>query len=212
MTKFGRAAAAFGHDLAMAALSFVLSLYLRVGDGIFNYRADLLSSYEAVFVGAAAAVFFASGLYRGIWRYASLPDLVAVLRAATLVMLVFFPLMFLVNRLVELPRSLVGINWLVLVALLGGPRFAYRAYRDGGLTRLLDRGGHGTVPVLLIGAGDGTALFIREMARDPQRPYRVVGVLGIDAAPVGRELGGVPVLGTVDDLPAVVERLDRRSV
>ena len=60
-------------------------------------------------------------------------------RAATLVILIFFPLMFLVTRLEELPRSLVGINWLLLMALLGGPRFAYRVFKDRGLDHLLEQ-------------------------------------------------------------------------
>lgn len=212
MMRFSRAAAAFGHDVLMAALSLALSLYLRVGDGISEYSRPLLLSYDAVFAIVAGVVFLWTGLYRGIWRYASLPDLLAVLRAVTIVTLVFFPVMFVVNRLEELPRSLVGINWLVLVALLGGPRFAYRIFKDRGLGHVLERtGGHAAIPVLLIGAREGAAMFIREMASDPHRLYRVVGIIADSASRVGRDIGGIPVLGTIDELPEVIAKLDRHN-
>ena len=121
----------------MAAASFWLSLYLRVGDGLFDYPGRLLLGYDLAFTAIAAATFWWTGLYRGIWRYASLPDLLALLRAVSIVMLVFFPLMFVVTRLVELPRSLIGINWLVLMALLGGPRSAASIASCSASTRAL---------------------------------------------------------------------------
>ena len=206
-----RAAIAFGHDLFMAALSFVASFYLRVGDGLFHYPSSLIWGYDAAFTLTAGAVFLWTGLYRGIWRYASLPDLVAVVRAVTLVILVFFPLMFLATRLSDLPRSTVGINWLLLTALLGGPRFAYRIYKDRSLDHLLERTSHVAIPVLLIGAGENADLFIRATARDPARLYRVVGLVSDNVGRVGRDLGGVPVLGTLDEMRAVIAGLDHRG-
>ena len=77
--------------------------------------------------------------------------------------------MFLATRLEELPRSLVGINWLLLVALLGGPRFAYRVYKDRNLDHLLERTSHVPIPVLVIGAREDADLFIRTTQRDPAR-------------------------------------------
>ena len=64
----------------MAALSFVLSFYLRVGNGIFDYKPSLIWSYDIAFAAIAGIVFLSTGLYRGIWRYASLPDLLALVQ------------------------------------------------------------------------------------------------------------------------------------
>jgi FlaA1/EpsC-like NDP-sugar epimerase len=213
MMGLNRAKAAFCHDVVMAAASFWLSLYLRIGDDVFDLPPRLLVSYDAAFALIAGAVFWGTGLYRGIWRYASLPDVVALLRAVTVVMLIFFPAMFVATRLEALPRSLVGINWLVLAALLGGPRFSYRLFKDRSFGRLLERGSarNGAIPVLLIGARDGAAMFIREMASDPARLYRVLGIISNTGSRVGRALAGVPVLGTIDDLERVVATLDRRG-
>ncbi len=195
----------------MAALSIILTFYLRVGDGMFGYKQKLLASYDAAFAATAGGVFLATGLYRGIWRFASLPDLVALLRAATFVILIFFPLMFVATRLEALPRSLVGINWLVLTALLGGPRFAYRVFKDRGLDHLLERASHVPIPVLVIGAREEADLFIRATARDPARVYRVVGLIADSESRVGRDIAGVPVLGTLADVRAAVQRLDGRG-
>jgi FlaA1/EpsC-like NDP-sugar epimerase len=207
-----RAAAAYVHDIVMAAISFWLSFYLRVGNGIGHYSHELIWTYDLAFAATAAAVFYASGLYRGIWRYASLPDLLGLARAVTLVILIYFPLMFLVTRLEELPRSIVGINWLVLMALLGGPRFAYRLLKDGSLRNIMRVDtARASVPVLLIGAGEGADLFIRTTHRDAQHAYRVVGIVSDDGRRVGRQIGGVSVLGTLDELPRIVDRLTAKG-
>ena len=89
-----RAVFAFVHDIAMAALSFVVSLYLRLGGEIVGYQPRLTAIYVLCFTLIAAGVFLLTGLYRGIWRYASLPDLFNIARAVSLTVLVFLPVMF----------------------------------------------------------------------------------------------------------------------
>ncbi len=206
-----RAVFAFVHDAAMAALSLVVSLYLRLGSEIVGYEPRLTAFYVVSFTVIAASVFRLTGLYRGIWRYASLPDLFNIARAVSLTVLVFLPVMFVLTRLQALPRSTLLINWFVLVALLGAPRLAYRLFKDRGLDHVLERAKHQSVPVLLISAKDGADTFIREMTRDPRAVYRVVGVLADTPSRVGREIYRVPVLGTINSLEAVVDKLDRRG-
>jgi FlaA1/EpsC-like NDP-sugar epimerase len=206
-----RALLAFGHDVAMAAVSFVAALYLRIGNEIVAYEPRLTVAYVASFTLIAAGVFLLTGLYRGIWRYASLPDLFNITRAVTLTVLIFLPVMFLLTRLESLPRSTLFIDWFVLIALLGAPRLAYRLFKDRGLDHILERARHRPVPVLLISTKEGADTFIREVTRDPRALYRVVGVLADTPSRVGREIYGAPVLGTIDSLEAVVQRLERRG-
>jgi FlaA1/EpsC-like NDP-sugar epimerase len=210
--KSRRAVLAFLHDLAMAALSFVLALYLRVGDEMLRIlEPRLIALYGVAFTLIAGVVFLVTGLYRGIWRYASLPDLFNIARAATLTGLIFLPVMFLFTRLDTLPRSFLLINWLVLVALLGGPRLGYRLFKDRRLDHLFERDRGASVPVLLISTKDGADTFIRECVRDRHALYRVVGMLSDTPSRVGRQIYGVPVLGTIDSLETVVADLDRRG-
>ncbi len=195
----------------IAAVSIVASLYLRLGNSILDYEPKLTAIYVAGFTLIAAGVFLLTGLYRGIWRFASLPDLFNIARAVSLTVLVFLPVMFVLTRLETFPRSVLLIDWFVLIALLGGPRLAYRLFKDRGLDHILERVKHQSVPVLLISAKDGADMFIREMRRDPRAVYRVVGVLADTPSRVGREIYRVPILGTIDALDTVVKQLDRRG-
>ena len=206
-----RALLAFLHDVTIAAVSIVASLYLRLGNDVLDYEPKLTAVYVAGFTMIAAGVFLLTGLYRGIWRFASLPDLFNITRAVSLTVLVFLPVMFVLTRLETFPRSVLLIDWFVLIALLGGPRLAYRLFKDRGLDHILERVKHPSVPVLLISAKDGADTFIREMRRDPRAVYRVVGVLADTPSRVGREIYRVPILGMIDALDSVVEQLDRRG-
>ena len=206
-----RALGAFAHDVLMSGLALLLSLYLRYGDEFWNVPAGLVTFYTLGFAAIAAGVFLVTGVYRGIWRYASLPDLLALVRASTLVNAISFLAFFAATRLEAMPRSVLVISWLVMLALLGGPRFVYRAIKDHGLKRLLQRRSAPAIPVLLLGVTDSTHAFIREMARDPEAPYEVVGLIAEGAGGVGREVAGVPVRGTIDTLAAVVDALERRD-
>ncbi len=208
--RLPRAQIAYLHDVFMAGLSFVLSLYLRVGDAFVWYVDELLLLGTTLFTAVAAAVFASMKLYRGVWRYASLNDMTAIAKAASLTILIFVPAMFLVNRLEALPRSIVFINWFVLMALLGGPRILYRVFKDRRLDTVLARDGHRRVPVLLVGAGDGAELFLRALSHQRHANYRVVGIVDDKGSRVGRHIRGVEILGGIDDVPEVVARLARR--
>ena len=206
-----RAVFVYVHDIAMVALSFLISLYLRLGGEVVDYKPRLMAVYIISLALIAAVVYRLTGLYRGIWRYASLPDLYNIVRAVSLTILIFLPVMFVLTRLDALPRSTLLINWFVLIALLGAPRLAYRLFKDRGLDHVLERAKHQTIPVLLISAKEGADTFIREMTHNPRAVYRVVGVLADTPSRVGREIYRVPVLGTINSLEEVVARLDRRG-
>ena len=163
-----RALVAFVHDVAMAAVSFVVALVLRLGDGAFAKLGGPLLTPMLLFTAVCACVFLFTGLYRGIWRYASLNDMIAIVRAVTLALLIYLPITFMITRLEAVSRSMLVINWFVLVALLSGPRLLYRVLKDQSFRHLLERSSGGKrVPVLLVGADDAADVFIREMSRDP---------------------------------------------
>ena len=209
--RLSRQMVAFLHDLTMAAVSFVAALVLRLGtDGVLFDSTNLWLAL-ALFTLVCGAVFWTTGLYQGIWRYASLNDLVAIARAVTLSLLIFLPITFLITRLDELPRSFLIINWLVLAFLLAAPRLLYRVFKDRGFDRVLERGTQTRVPVLLIGAGDGAEVFIREIARARDAAYEVVGVVDEKGTRVGRRIHGVPVIGHLDDLAGILETLARKG-
>jgi FlaA1/EpsC-like NDP-sugar epimerase len=198
------------HDLLIAAFSIILALYLRLGVSSFQEYADDLAYRIPLFVIVAGVTFHAFGMYRGLWRYASVPDLMAIIKAVTVALLVFMPLMFLINRLDEMPRSVPIIQWFLLVVLLGGPRFIYRMVHSRRWA--LDRSASRQVPVILVGTSDNAALFIRAMSSDPDAPYSVVGILDRTGDDIGRRIHSVPVLGRTEQLEEVVDRIGTRGL
>ena len=211
LSRLKRASTAFAHDVVMAAASFVIAVGLRMGEaGIFLSNESLLSAL-GLFTAVAAGVFWFMGLYRGIWRYASLNDVTAIIKAVTLVILVFAAVTFMVTRLEAVPRSALLINWFVLVILLSAPRMIYRVIKDHGLRHVLEQTQGARVPVLVVGVDDSAELFIREMARDPSAGYEVLGLVDTQGDSDGREIRGVPVLGKLDELPRVLTEVARRE-
>ena len=213
-----RAGVVYLHDLVMTALAVVLSLYLRVSGDVFSEYGPVLALFVPVAVVIAAVVYRLFGLYRGMWRYASSPDVMQLVKAVSALVAVFAGVTLLVSLLAAftwpLPRSVPLILWFVLLILLGGPRFGYRIFKDGRRIRRMIEEGLGEIPVLVIGVGDTAALFIGSLAHAPDAPYRVVGVLDDKSDPrrIGRDIRGVPVLGGLDRLVEVVESLGRRGL
>jgi O-antigen biosynthesis protein WbqV len=205
-----KAIVAFAHDAMVAAASVGAALYLRLGDAMLAL--DPLTTLTTVlgFVAIAAITFHLFGMYRGVWRYASTVDLLNIAKAATIAILIFMPLMFTVNRLDSVPRSVPFIQWCLLIVALGGSRFAYRVLRDHAWRPRM--AGAPAVPVLLLGAGNAAEQFIRACRIDPHVAFRVVGVLDDADEFRGRQIHGTAVFGRFDDLPATVARLAHRGI
>lgn len=199
-----RANVAFLHDVAWAALSLSIALWLRAGD--LTPYAPFLVVATPVFTILAAVTFRAIGLYRGVWRYASIRDLTAIAKATALSIGISVPVLFLVTRLDGVPRSLPLLQALVLLATLGGPRFLYRILKDH-RQQSRQRANGRQIPVVLVGADDPADMFIRHCATNPGAGYRVVGIIGKDAGRVGRHIHGVEVLGTLADAGTLLDRL-----
>ena len=200
----------YSHDIILTVLSFYISLYLRLGDGLLAYFSlETLFFGGALFGIIAAGVYLYQDLYRGVWRYASLNDLLAITRAVTLVVLLFLLVMFLWARLDNLPRSYLAINWFVLMALLGAPRFIYRLMKDRSIDLRMENIDATSVPVLLVGAGDPAEEFIRSLSRTQDSSYRIVGIISETAGRVGRNIHGVPVMGTINNVISIINKLEK---
>lgn len=201
-----RANVAFLHDVAWAALSLSIALWLRAGD-LTPYE-PFLSVATPIFTVLAAVVFHATGLYRGVWRYASIRDLAAISKATTLAIIISLPILFLTARLDGIPRSLPILQALVLLFTLGAPRFLYRMFKDHHQRRRHSREGR-RIPVVLIGADDPADMFIRHCERNPDAGYEVIGIIGKDSGRVGRHIQGVEVIGALDAIGPAIDTLVR---
>lgn len=191
------------HDLVAVAFAWSFAYLLRFNfEPPDNFVDEMMRTLVWV-VPLQGVVFWQSGLYRGLWRYASVDDLrrifLAVLVAAALIPLVLW--MFRVSAVV--PRSVLVISPVLLLLVMGGSRFIYRLWKERGLFSDIKLLGE---PVLVLGAGDAAVGLSKELARS--RDWRLVGFLDDDAEKKGRILNGIKVLGALDTLPQWAHRLD----
>ena len=149
-------------------------------------------------------VYYAFGLYRRLWVYASTNELrlitVAVTTASVLtsgVMLLLVNFRWVVPGM---PRTALGIDWLLSLVLIGGSRFALRI-----LSEQTSGSRNGKVrKVLIIGAGDAGALVVRELQKSTQLNLAPLGFLDDDPAKQRQEIYGIPVIGMISNLPDVL--------
>ncbi len=194
--------AVVAHDIAMVWLAWYSLNAMRYGLEPGAVRVPLFAPELPLVLIAQALVFQWTGLYRGLWRFASLPDLWNIARAAVLGALAIALALFLFNRLEGVPRSVLVAYPVVLLICLGAPRLLYRYWKD---SRLDFQRSTPYQRVLLLGAGRAGETLLRDLKRDAQ--YRAVGFLDDNRALRGAKVHGVPVLGTLDDLPRVAREV-----
>ncbi len=155
---------------------------------------SLWSTEFALVLLAQGLVFWRVGLYRGIWRFASVPDLLNIFKASLFGLLAIVLALFLYNRLDLVPRTVLVLYPLVLTALLGMPRLLYRTWKDQRLIRT-DKA---ALRVLVLGAGQAGEALVRDLRR--AGAYQPVGFLDDAAKLRGSHLQGVPVLGKIEEV------------
>ena len=201
-------------DGLIAAASFYLSLRLRLGTDPMLQSADLVTIGTPIFVAVAVPIFIAFRLPQRVWRFTSIEDVFAIVRAVSLIILVFVLALFWVTRLELMPRSSLMINWFVLIAALGAPRVLFRIYKDRGLAGLAwprGRRNDDQVPVAVIGINHTAENFIRAMDSGRGGDYRVVGIIDERGDRVGRQIRNCEVVGSLNTLEETVERLAERG-
>lgn len=204
-------------DLAMALAALSFASFMRLGlDGEVTSPESYHSLLFALpcFLFTCAVVFPVTCLYTRNWRYASVGDMLGILRAVIVASLAFVFVMFVATRLDSIPRSVMVIEVLLLVPLLISVRIRSKLIETGrfGPAANRARNGRDMVPVLLIGAGDAADHYIRALQRDPDARHWPVGLLDNAATTEGYFLRGVPVLGSIEDFDTVISDLEVRGI
>ncbi len=202
-----RAFIALLHDVIVAIIAWFGAYLLRFNFEIpAEFTFSMMDSVIWV-VTLQVFVFVSFGLYRGVWRFASVSDLKRIFLAITSATALIIVGLFMMQANIVIPRSVIILDPLLLILMMGGSRFAYRAwkeYRYYGIT--LKQGS----PVVVLGAGEAAVALVKDLTRSPQ--WRVVGLLDDDRSVLGREVFGVRVCGAINDLSAVSKRLNVNHV
>jgi FlaA1/EpsC-like NDP-sugar epimerase len=192
-------------DLALIIVSVMGSFALRLDVGQLPFYFPAILIMMGVALLTKVPVYYAFGLYRRLWVYASTNELRLITVAVTTASVVTSGLMLLLISLgwvlPGMPRSSLGIDWLLSLVLIGGSRFALRILAEQSAT---PRNGK-MQKVLIVGAGDAGALVVRELQKSSQLNLLPIGFLDDDQAKQKHEINGVPVIGRITDLSDVLD-------
>lgn len=195
-------------DLALIVISVLGSFFLRLDVSEVSFYFPAMSIMSAVALLVKVPVFYFFGLYRRLWIYASTSELKLIAAAVTvgsvLTSAVMSVILLAANSrevVLGMPRSALGIDWLLSLVLIGGSRFALRilAEQPGGYRNAKGK------RAIIIGAGDAGALVVRELQKSSQLNLIPVGFLDDDPAKQRHEIYGVRVIGRIPDLPNVLD-------
>ena len=198
---------AFLHDFFAIIFSWVFAYVLR-----FNFQIPddhlqiLLKTLPPVLLTSTLSFYF-FGLYRGIWRFASITDLKRIVGSILIASFISIAFFFMYKEIGMMPRSVLVIHPLLLILIMGGSRFIFRTIKEHQLYGLKASLGE---PVMIIGSGQNAILLAKEL--NFTHDWRVVGILNDDETMHGRELAGTRILGSINQLSKFKERFNIRKV
>jgi UDP-GlcNAc:undecaprenyl-phosphate GlcNAc-1-phosphate transferase len=190
-------------DVALICVAYVLGFVLRFDGAVLRQHVVTLAQSLPLIVPLKLAVFTYFGLYRGVWRYVWVQDLIAILKAVTMSSVLAVAAMTMLFRFDLFPRSVFIIDWMALLLLVAGARLLIHVIREY-LVGLSDIKGK---RVVIVGAGDAGELVLRELRNNVRLGYVPVGFFDDDVDKHGRRIHGVPVLGGRDRIPELVGKL-----
>lgn len=195
------------HDIVAIAFAWFLAYLLRFNFSIPpSFEAEMLATMGWVVI-LQGSVLITFGLYRGVWRFASVSDLKRIFLSVGFASVLLTAFFFMIKTSVVIPRSVLVLNPLLLILMMGGSRFAYRAWKEHVLYGMSLKQGE---PVIILGAGDAAIALVKDLARSTQ--WRVVALLDDNVGMLGREVFGVKVKGKIEQLETISQHLSVRYV
>ncbi len=196
-----RSMLAFSHDILAVGLAWCFSFFLRFNFDIPQEHMILMLSALWIVIPLYSFSFVVFSLYRGTWRFASLPELKRIFLTVIITSISVTALLFMLRLEVPVPRSILILDPLILIFIMGGSRFIYRAIKEHQLYGTYLSSGE---PVIILGAGEATVTMLRDLSKT--KDWRIVSILDDDPKMHGREILGIEVHGNIDLLPKIKAR------
>ncbi len=195
--------AALAHDVIMIPIAWMLSYWIRYKIGEYpDHLLERALHLLPLVMLIQGGIFIYFGLYRGIWRFASLPDLSRIVRAVVVSTAIAAVVIFFLTRLEYVPRSVFIIDAILLILLLGGTRLSYRLLKDHRL------GKEAAERVLVVGAGAAGEGLVRDLLRMRPAVYAPVAFVDDDPAKQGQEIHGIRVVSNTENIASVAGQWD----
>ncbi len=203
-------------DLFLIVECYFLAMMM---DRDFDLSALPSGSFQRVItivIVVQSLVFITSSLYRSIWKYASLHDMIEIFKTVTIACILSGLALLFFRQNAHFSRVVFVLDWVLLLAQVAASRLCWRVFRErysvmGSLfpatNGMNSSTGNGTTRrTLIVGAGDAGNMLLREINKTATSPYRVVGLIDDDAKKQGMCMMGVEVLGTTTDLGSVITK------
>jgi len=195
-------------DAVIILCAFVLSFSLRLGQSpveVLQNDPFFASWHIWLVLAIQISVFISIKLYQGIWRFVSTYDLTRILLAVTVAIPMTSLALFLVQRGQHMPRTVFLIDWLLLIIGIGGSRLTYRLIREFSQTK-------GSKRVIIIGAGKMGEQLFREFRNNTDLDTNVVAIIDDNIKLHKKQMHGVSIMGTVNDLPQIIHQQKAEEV
>jgi FlaA1/EpsC-like NDP-sugar epimerase len=205
-------------DILILVCSVYAAYLLRFDFNIPDYMLGKFLKILPVLLLIKIICFYFFDLYRGMWRYTSVADLLNIIKACTVSSLLVITYILFSNRFIGVPRSVFIIDFGFTVLLIAGLRLSVRFYFEhftgDSLKVILSRfskglrgnGNTDTANLLIIGAGDGGEKIYREIRLNAKLLYNIVGFLDDNPVKLGKKIHGIPVIGSIKDLSEAAKK------
>ncbi|MBI3636058.1 MAG: hypothetical protein HY216_07565 [Candidatus Rokubacteria bacterium] len=185
-------------DVCLIVLAYYAAYVIRFEDEFKHYAPTLYASLGIVLLVQLVA-FAGFGLYRGIWQYTGVADVVRIVKAATAAVMATTVILLFTQRFTGFSRTVFVLDWLLLVVLIGGSRASFRFFAEVFRPRRKHFG-----RVLIYGAGDGGELILREILNNPSLERVPIGFIDDDRNKHQTRIHGFPILGGSDRIEDIV--------
>ncbi|MGV8145858.1 MAG: polysaccharide biosynthesis protein [Alkaliphilus sp.] len=197
-------------DILLINLAFVCAFYLRFEGKIFGagLGVEQFNTYMyniVIFTVIKIIVFYLFGLYKSLWKYASIEELVQVVTTSFAANAAIISYMVISQQV--LPRSIYILAFMLDVIFIGGIRFSYRVarrFKEGGVYGLTKS--KNIKRVMIVGAGQAGAMVIKELKNHEDLHSKPVAVIDDSDSKLGLKMNGVPVLGDRFHIKKIAEK------
>ena len=211
-------------DLVFLTAALYTAFLIRFEFIVPSYFLESLVEMLPYALSIKLACLYFFDLYRGMWRYTSVSDLINIIKAATLSSLIIAAFIAFKTRFIGYSRSVFLIDWFLTIIFISGFRLAIRIFFESytretksdkprpSFSGIFNKRRKNAKNLLIIGAGDCGEKIFREIQNNSTLPYRIVGFLDDNRNKIGRKIHGVPVLGQVSEISAAIKKVNADEV
>jgi UDP-GlcNAc:undecaprenyl-phosphate GlcNAc-1-phosphate transferase len=187
-------------DLILISVAYFTAYLLRYEGVLSEHNLSLIQTSLPMILLIKLTMFSIFGLYREEWEYVGVSDVIQIFKSASLGSLLSVAILLILFRFEGYSRAVLINDYILTLLLIGGVRILIRVFKEYffGAADVGEK-------VLIIGAGDGGELLLREIRNNPKINYRPIGFVDDDLEKKGKVIHGIKVLGSREDIPRIVK-------